>query len=164
MTDNQNRLADHGIATVQKPLVKREYPLLSPTTGKVAGFLGKEVRRGEGTLVYTTLRSGYHYYYEGGGWAVSDEILETCRGRGISRIIVHEGTEDDDVHEFPAPAYYRDGQQVSEQDLEDPGDPQTYVPEEARLHHWPDYADSLFVRSFEDACQYIRETRGWPDG
>jgi len=157
-------LTDFGMPEVKPPLVKREYPVLSPTTGKVAGFLGSEVRRDTDMSVYTTLRGRRHFYREGGGYAVSNRILDLCAEMGVNRIVVHEGTSDtDDVLEYPARAYFNSESEVHEADLENPQDPQTYVPVESYLHKWADHAAALFVSEFERACDRIRSKRGWPE-
>jgi hypothetical protein len=158
MTDDSN-LSNFGIAGTPPPLVERKRIVQSPHTGKIAGFIGKEKRRDY--RAYTTLRTGFHYYYDGGGWAISDSILDIIEEVGVSRIYVHEGTErDDDVHEFTARQYLDHGTAVPEPDLYDEDDPQTYVEEEERIHKWEDHAVGLFQRTFEDALDEI-EWRGY---
>lgn len=149
-------LTDFGVSPVQPPVVHRKAIQRSPTTGKIAGFVGREVNRGNDTTVYTTLRSSRHFYYEGDGWAISDSILRKIETIGVSRILIHDGTdEQDDVYEYRARDYYDSEKQVHEQDLEDTDDPQTYVKQDRAVHEWEGHAAFLFVDSFEAALQRI---------
>lgn len=157
MTDDEPDLADFGAsANVEPPLVERRYIEQSPHTGKIAGFLGHEKRRG--LDVYTTLRSKSHYYNKGGGWAISDVILDDVARIDATLIFVHDGTDaDDDVYEFRAEDYIKYGHAVPAADLDDPDDTQTYVPGEEAIRVWEGHAADLFVRPFKEACERI----GW---
>lgn len=151
-----------GGTTVEPPLVERKYIEQSPHTGKIAGFLGHEKHRN--VRCYTTLRYGGHYYQKGGGWAISDSILGHIEQTAATLIFVHTGTDEDDpVYEFKASEYTMRGEAVPEEDLDDPDDPQTFVPEDAAQEVWENHAADLFVREFRDACDHI-DWRGYDPG
>lgn len=153
-------LSNYGVDPEKEPRVYRKAWVKSPTTGKIAGFTGVERRRGNNAMVYTTLRSDWHFYEKGGGYAISDSILSTLEGLGVSRVLVHEGTTpEDDVYEFRAQDYFT-AESIPDGDLEDEGDPQSFVSLDEHLHHWPNYSAALFVESFEDACERIGTRRG----
>jgi len=156
-------LADFGGGTQTKPpLVERKYIEQSPHTGKIAGFLGHEKHRD--LQCYTTLRHWGHYYRNGDGWAISDSILGTIDDIGATLIFIHDGTEaDDDVYEFRAADYLDRGDSVPEEDLNDPDDPQTVVPEDMAQMVWENHADDLFLQEFRDACERI-DWRGYDPG
>lgn len=163
-TDDTADLSDFGVPEVQPPVVQRKSIRNSPTTGKIAGFVGREVNRGNDTMVYTTLRSSRHFYYEGDGWAISDSILDTIEDLGVSRILIHDGTDDrSDVFEYQARAYYDSEKQVHEQDLDDPTDPQRYTKKDNYLYKWEGHAARLFVDDFGAAVDRIKSGSGKRD-
>lgn len=160
MSDEQATLRGaFGVPELPPPRVRRKAVVREPIEEKLAGFIGVERARDGSMRVYTTLRSNFHYYYEGEGWAISDAILADLQEHDVARIFVHDGTDvDDDVYEFAATDYF-DGESVPERDLHNEADPQTYTPEENALHVWENHAVSLFERSFEQACDDIFERR-----
>lgn len=158
MTDDDVTLSDFGLgATMKPPLVERRRIIQSPHTGKIAGFIGHEKRRD--FTAYTALRMGAHYYYNEQGYAISDSILDVLRDRVVSRVLIHEGTEDEDadVYEFTLRQYVDHGDPVHEDDLHDPSDPQTFVELDEYVHKWGAHSRHLFVRPFGRACDRI----GW---
>lgn len=159
----QDNLVGYGFAKTEPPLVRRKVAVQSPTSDKLAGFVGVEKRRTDGARVYTAMRTDYHFYRVGGGYAFSDSILNRLEhDYDVSRILIHEGSDpEDDVYEFPARAYYNDGEPVEQGHLLDESDPQTYVPLEDHLFEWESHAISMFTQSFENACDRIFSKRGW---
>lgn len=138
--------------TTSPPLVERKAVVNAPTSGKIAGFVGR-VKNNRGNVVYTTRRTGYHFYQKGGGYAISDSILKRLGNTGTSSVFVHEKGSGD-VYEFGL-SQYGYGEPVPDGDLMDESDPQSYVPLDEATYVWENHADDLFVRSFEDALTYI---------
>jgi len=155
-------LDDFGAdATVDRPYCERKLIKQSPHTGKIAGFICRELRRP--MTVYTSLRARSHFYREGGGYAVSDSILESLEKHHVSRILVHTGTDEEsfDAYEFAIRQYTADGKDVPGHWLEDESDTQTYVPVGDALHEWPfNYDESMFKYPFRAACDRI-DWRGY---
>lgn len=156
-------LRDYGLGKPQvpDPHIRREYIIQSPHTGKIAGFLGKEIRRS--LRVYTTLRRQNHFFHSESAYAVSDRILDILQMQDVSHIYVHEGTEgsEADVFEFTTRQYVEDGQPVPTEFLEERGDPQTWVAVDDATNHWQDFEiDHLFVHEFREACERI-DWRGY---
>jgi hypothetical protein len=147
-----------GIET-PPPKVSRGYIVQSPHTGKIAGFVGRERRRG--FMAYTALRRGTHFYYNAEGYAISDTILDILESKGVARIFIHEGTEEDDadVFEFKL-RQYLDGDEVPDDDLHDEDDPQTYVELDETVNEWPEHSGELFTKPFRRACDAI-DWRGY---
>lgn len=147
-------LSDFGIgSSPTPPIVERERIEQSPHTGKIAGFIGTAVNRE--ARVYTTLRSDKHYYVKGRGYAISDSVLDNLSHYGVTIILIHEGTENDDVYEFTTADYTSRGTPVPVDDLQYRDDTQTYVPLRKCRHKWLGHAGDMFARDFYDACEYI---------
>jgi hypothetical protein len=127
---------------------------------RLAGFIGRDLAHDR--IVYTTLRHDHHYYRKGDGYAISESALRTIGRVEAERVIVHEA-EGSSVYVFDADDYRgRTAQPVPEADLDDPDDPQVYVPQSEAIAVFDDLQQSeLFKRPFDVACDYIRETRGW---
>lgn len=131
-------LNDFGAnATVEKPYVLRQKVLQSPHTGKIAGFICRELNRP--MKVYTSRRWRSHFYRNGNGYAISDSILKRCYQHQVSRVIIHDGDEEHSftAWEFPLKQYRTDGKAVPDSVNDNPrSDPQTYVDIEDHLHEW----------------------------
>lgn len=139
----------------EAPLFKRKAVKQSPHTGKIAGFVGKELNRD--LLGYATRRRRSHYYQKGEGYAISDTILRAISNLGVTHVFVHGADANDDVLEFVTRQYTEDGQAVPTGDLEDEDDPQTYVPGDAAREVWPRHVGRLYYQPFEQAMERI----GW---
>jgi hypothetical protein len=159
MSDSNSTLDDFGGGTTRdKPFVERKRIVWAPPEHtKPAGFLGRDKSRDVKT--YTTRRTGYHFYYLGDGYAISDSIIRKLRELEIPYILIHEKGEGD-VYEFRL-RQYENGEAVPERDLDDLEDPQTYVEIDEHIAKWPAYQRELFQRTFEDA--YRRSVTRYTD-
>lgn len=161
MTDETD-LTDFGAKTTEGvlPLVYRRAVVWSPTDDSIpVGFIGRDRRRDY--TVYTSRRKPFHFYRDGGGYAVSDSILSKIKRAGVSRIVFHTA-DDSDAYEFAARQYH-DGKPVPESELYDPEDPQTYVPLEESRHSWDldTNPNELFVEPFTNAMDRLSSRSGW---
>jgi hypothetical protein len=157
-------LADFdGGVQPEKPLVERRSVVWSPTSpDKPAGFVGRD--RVNDRRVYTTRRTSYHYYEEGGGWAISESILSHIADVDVSHIYVHE-KDSGDVHVFLRRHYDARGERVPDGYLVDEDDPQVYIGDSNARESFSGYAERLFQRPFNDAMDYcLNKGRTWSGG
>lgn len=152
MTD----LGDFGVEREEPhPRLRRKSPRYSPHTGKICGFICRELDRGNDALVYATRRiKKYHWYRKGGGWAVSESIIDDCESLDVTRIFVHGKHPDDPVYEYDARDYY-DGENIPPEDLYDEDDPQVYPPGDPYMNEYPGYSFAMFTQSFRAACRRL---------
>lgn len=145
------------------PRVVREWPIYVEQSGepRLVGFVGADHERD--LRVYTSRRSQYHFYREGGGYAISLAALAKARQHDAKRILVHQRDRDRDVIEFSMRQYLDDREHVHEADLDDRSDPQVYVDVDEAMNRYAGRAGGLFVYEFEDACERIWTKRGCPD-
>lgn len=155
MTD----LRDFGVVEDPPPPdCHRKAVVAAPTPDKhIAGFVARE--RAREMTVYTTLRGYSHYYRSGGGFAISESILDLLADHGVSRLYVldtrgADSPETADVLEFTL-REYRDGEEVPEFDLQHPEDPQRYLPEDATRFRWEKLGTDMFASSFQHALDRI---------
>jgi hypothetical protein len=159
--DNSS-LGDFGVDDTESipPLVYRKNAVESPTSpGKPAGFIGIDRRRDKS--VYITRRVDHLHYYKsgGGGYAISDEIINRLDRTPISRIIVHVA-DSGGLYEFGYHQYENEATPVPESLLIDEDDPQGYVATDDCLNSWEGVGGRVYVESFEVAMERI-SGRGW---
>lgn len=159
MTD----LSDFGVdADVPEPLLERKAAKYIKTDQKrLVGFMCYEHNRG--MRAYTTRRSRFHYYRNGEGYAISDDILDYLAQLDVDHIFIHEKPRDDpdfepDAYEFRTDQY-RFGETVPESELYDDQDTQRYVPVDDAIRKWDGIGESMFKREFEDAMAYLNSHR-----
>lgn len=155
MADRPSTLSDFVDPDVPEPYIKRRRVYWSPTKeNKPCGFVGYE--RNRGLTCYVSRRLGSHFYYKGGGYAISNSILTKLKNTSVTHVYLWEPAEaKGNVHEFALKQFLEGGEQVPKSDLETPTDPQTYVPLDNRLRLWEGHADDLFVRTFEQAMDSL---------
>jgi hypothetical protein len=164
-TTDQQTFATYGNET-PPPKVARKRPVtVEADRTRLVGFVGYDRCRDK--RVYTTRRKDYHFYETGGGYAISEAVLDQLTEIGIPRILIHEyvdgdGDEDEaetgDVFEFQTHQYVH-ADIVGEAWPFENGDTQRYVPIEATLFDWPGHAGDLFVRPFDEAMDTIARHR-----
>lgn len=156
----QGDLDQFGVNYDVPPLVHRKRTVTVDHDGetRLVGFVGRDRRRD--CKVYTSRRSGYHYYQEGEGYAVSVSALETAEEVGVARVLIHEKDEPHTVYEFPLREYL-DGAEVVQGYLADRDDPQRYVPAAACMNRWEEHGEEMFTQGFDAAMDRITSKRGW---
>lgn len=155
-------LTDFGAETTETipPLVYRKNAVESPTSpGKPAGFVGVDRRRDKSVYI-TRRKDEYHYYKSGGGgYAISDYIVNRIGQTPISRIIIHV-VESGDIYEFGYHEYNTDATPVPESLLLDDDDPQSYVAVDQSLNSWDAVGEDVYVEPFDVVMERISH-RGW---
>lgn len=142
------------------PKCRRKVIVDSPTKDKLAGFICHEQRRD--LRVYTTLRGYGTYYKNGGGFAISECILDLLADRNVSRMFIHDarggGIEDGNVFEYTV-REYRDGDTVSKYDREVDWDHQRVLSTAEARYTWEGLGNAMYVQPFPRACDRIGDRR-----
>lgn len=151
-------LEDFGGPSFEWPLVERKAMVHLTYDGerRMVGFVGREQHRG--LKVYTTRRTKNHYYHNGEGYAISDRALHRANGAGVTHVLIHQHHVGH-VYEYALGQYLDFGSRVPQAFVEDENDRQTYVQKSRHQFRYPNHADDMFARSFEEACAYIKRRR-----